>query len=119
LTSSSSSSSSLSSLRILYHIMTHIGDRMLHCVSLSVRCALHRLRLPGFSMSQIFIDEGFGACDRKNAQRIRDMLEALAAVGGYDSVWLCSHLDAVRDVADRVIDVEKGESGSSRIRIAH
>jgi hypothetical protein len=89
------------------------------CMSLAVRCALHRLRLPGFSMSQIFIDEGFGACDRQNAQRIRDMLEALAAVGGYDSVWLCSNLDAVRDVADRVIDVVMRESGSSRIRIAH
>lgn len=85
------------------------------CLSLAIRCALHRLRMPGFSMSQLFIDEGFGACDGSNISRTRDMLNALVEVGGYDTVVLCSHLDSVREAADKVITVVMGDDGSSRI----
>jgi DNA repair exonuclease SbcCD ATPase subunit len=85
-------------------------------LSLGMRIALGRLGA-GTPVKHFFVDEGFTACDADNMRLVRPMLDAILNQGGFRSVFIISHLESVKDVADLSVQVERGgPKALSRIR---
>ncbi len=69
-------------------------------VSFSARVALTALgACGGVRCAQLFVDEGFAACDAQNLERVpgflRRMLDPAAAAAPFSSMLLTTHLDAL------------------------
>ena len=73
--------------------------------SLGMRIALSRIGASEIRNKQLFLDEGFTACDTENLQKVPDFLRGLLFI--YDSVLLVSHLEELKDNVDRCFDVLK------------
>ena len=72
--------------------------------SLALRVALINVcTLPRSDM--LIIDEGFGALDDKNVEACSRLLISLKKY--FSNIIIISHVDAVKDVVDNVIDIQK------------
>jgi DNA repair exonuclease SbcCD ATPase subunit len=76
-------------------------------VNLAIRQALANINSKGNNLKHMIIDEGFGACDANNILKARDMLNRLVVCGGFRSIILVSHLEALRDAIEIKIPVER------------
>ena len=82
--------------------------------ALSVRAALANISL--LPICNLFvIDEGFGTLDAENLSEINDLLQYLQT--RFTNVMIISHIDAMKDVTDNIISIEKDEYGYSSINI--
>ena len=82
--------------------------------ALSVRAALANISL--LPICNLFvIDEGFGTLDAENLTEINDLLQYLKT--RFTNVMIISHIDAMKDVTDNIISIEKDEYGYSSINI--
>lgn len=79
--------------------------------SLAIRVALINIsNLPRPSF--IAIDEGFGCADRENMASMANLFGFLKTK--FDFIWIISHLDEMRDMVDKHIEIKK-ENGFSKI----
>ena len=76
-------------------------------IGLGMRCALAKIGAVGQSLKHIFMDESFVACDSSNILKVGDILNELIRVGSYKSIMLMSHLDAIREVAYKQINIQR------------
>ena len=74
-------------------------------VSLSMRIVLGRLGVSGIRNRQLFIDEGFTACDNDNLANIPNVLEHLLKV--YGAIVLVSHLDELKHGIKSFINIDR------------
>lgn len=82
--------------------------------ALAVRAALANISL--LPICNLFvIDEGFGTLDAENLSEINDLLQYLKT--RFTNVMIISHIDAMKDVTDNIISIEKDEYGYSSINI--
>ena len=95
-------------------VMLDYGDssRIVECgsgmekmiASLALRVALINVcTLPRSDM--LIIDEGFGALDDKNVEACSRLLVSLKKY--FSNIIIISHVDAVKDVVDNVIDIQR------------
>jgi DNA repair exonuclease SbcCD ATPase subunit len=80
-------------------------------LSLAIRVALiniSNLPRPNF----IAIDEGFGCADKDNLNSMSSLLSYFRDV--FDFIWVVSHLDAMKDMVDKQLEIKK-ERGFSKI----
>jgi len=72
--------------------------------SLAIRTALinvSTLSHPNF----IVIDEGFGVLDSNNLNSLYSLFDYLKT--NFDFIFVISHLDALRDIMDNIVDIQK------------
>jgi DNA repair exonuclease SbcCD ATPase subunit len=79
---------------------TYGGGHQKASLGLAARLALARIGAAGHNLRQLFVDEAFVACDAHNLSRIKETLRTVMRYGGYRSVLVISHLDAVSAAAD-------------------
>lgn len=71
--------------------------------SLGMRIALSKIGASEIRNRQLFLDEGFTACDVENLQKVPYFLNGLLTM--YDSIVLVTHLDELKDNVDKSFDV--------------
>jgi DNA repair exonuclease SbcCD ATPase subunit len=76
-------------------------------IGISLRLAFACIGATGQNIRHLFIDEGFVACDAFNLEKVQSMLRKMMEYGGYVSIILMSHLEAIRDAADLSIDIHR------------
>jgi DNA repair exonuclease SbcCD ATPase subunit len=74
---------------------------------MAARLALARMGAAGHSLRQLFVDEAFVACDAFNLSRVKETLRVIMRYGGYRSVLVISHLEAVAAAADVACAVDR------------
>lgn len=80
-------------------------------ISLALRMTLFKNR----QYQQLFIDEGFTACDRLNLSIIPNFLKGLLNI--YNSIIIVSHIDMIQDCTDNKVFIEYDkDSKNSKIR---
>lgn len=84
--------------------------------SLAMRITLGKLGVSGMSNRQLFIDEGFTACDSENLANVPDFLHGLL-VSCYDMVMIVSHLDELK-VIGSTLSIKR-ENGLSQLQEGH
>jgi DNA repair exonuclease SbcCD ATPase subunit len=89
--------------------LDHASGYQRFLVGLAMRIALARIGAVGQNVRHLFIDEGFVACDSSNLLKVDEILKSMMEIGGYRSVLLMSHLDAIREVAQTRIDIQRSE----------
>ena len=82
-------------------------------VGIALRLAFACIGATGQNIRHLFIDEGFVACDAFNLDKIQVMLKGMMEYGGYQSIFLMSHLDVIRDSANMIIDIQRSGMFSS------
>lgn len=82
--------------------------------ALSIRAALANISLLP-TCNLFVIDEGFGTLDAENLTEINELLQYLKT--RFTNVMIISHIDAMKDVTDNIVSIEKDEYGYSNIRI--
>ena len=85
-------------------------------MGLGVRCALAEIGAVGQSVKHMFMDESFVACDSTNILKVRDILDELVRAGNYKSIIIMSHLDAIREVTSRHINIQRDSGKFSSIQ---
>ena len=85
-------------------------------LSLGMRITLAGLGATGLACKQLFVDEGFVACDSDNLARVPQLLRRLLSSYCYSTIILVSHLEDVRDCADVSVSIARGEHKLSHIR---
>ena len=94
----------------------HASGYQKFLIGLAMRSTLSSIGAVGQSVKHLFIDEGFVSCDMINLLKVRDILIEVMRIGGYRSVILMSHQEAIREVAQSRIDIERDGGKFSRIR---
>ena len=82
---------------------------------LSLRIAINSIGASNVLCKQIFLDEGFVACDPENLSKIPNFLSSLINSGLYDSVFLVSHLEEIKDCADVSISIIRSDEFISKL----
>jgi DNA repair exonuclease SbcCD ATPase subunit len=94
----------------------HCSGYQKFIIGLAMRAALCRIGAAGQSLKHIMIDEGFGCCDSINIQRAHQVVYELMRTGKYVSIILMSHLDTVREISQKTINIVRDEGRFSYIR---
>jgi DNA repair exonuclease SbcCD ATPase subunit len=90
----------------------------LFVASLAMRIALGRLGGVGVRCTQLFIDEGFTACDDQNLENVPTFLRNL--LGVYESVFLVSHLEKIKQCVDNAVSITRdGPRSVSMLQYGH
>lgn len=77
--------------------------------SMAIRVAL--LNITSLPKTDIFfIDEGFGVLDESNVESCNKLILSLKK--SFKNIVIISHVDAVKDIADNVIEITKSEKDS-------
>ena len=79
-----------------------------------MRVAINQIGMCRVRYSELFIDEGFTACDTDNLDRVPDFLRGLLRF--YDSIYLATHLDDLKGCADNHIYIKRDDNGLSQIQ---
>jgi DNA repair exonuclease SbcCD ATPase subunit/DNA repair exonuclease SbcCD nuclease subunit len=74
-------------------------------IGLMMRLALSQIGGSKIVPEQMFIDEGFAACDKDNLMKMPETIHQLSQF--YKNIVLVSHLEGIQDVATKYISVEK------------
>lgn len=72
---------------------------------ISMRVAMGKLGICKTAFVQLFIDEGFTACDSDNLERVPGFLRGL--LKSYRTVYLATHLEELKGCADSKVVVER------------
>ena len=83
-------------------------------VGLAMRIVLGRLGVAGIKNTQLFMDEGFTACDTQNLCNVPDVLNKLLEL--YKSVIIVTHLDELKNEIRSFINIHREETGGSIIQ---
>ena len=92
--------------------LDHASGYQRFVVSLGMRVALARIGAVGQNVRHLFLDEGFTACDAENLQKTSDLLQDILRMGGYRSIVMMSHLDAIREAAQVWIPVSRADGAT-------
>ena len=80
---------------------------------LALRIAFSRMGTSNMINSQIFLDEGFTACDAETMERVPALLKNLLRDLDYmQTIYLVSHLDSLKTVANCSISIVRGAHAS-------
>ena len=82
-------------------------------IGLGVRISLSYIGASFVRCQQLFIDEGFTACDKTHLLRVPEFIKNL--LGIYETIVLVSHLDEIKDATRIQIPITR-EEGSSVVR---
>lgn len=87
-------------------------------LALALRLALAELvqDRKGHSLTLLMLDEAFGSLDTDRRQSLLDVLTGLR--DRYEQVLVVTHIEDVAQVADRVLRVERDETGAARVKEA-
>lgn len=77
-------------------------------IGLAMRICMSSIGASSIKCRQLFIDEGFTACDSKHLRMVPQFMNGL--LGTYDSILLVSHLDDVKECATQEIKLERDTS---------
>jgi DNA repair exonuclease SbcCD ATPase subunit len=84
-------------------------------VGIAMRVAINQIGLNRVRFSELFIDEGFTACDADNLDRVPDFLRGLMRF--YGNIYLATHLEDLKGCADKHIYINRDETnGLSQIQ---
>jgi len=82
-------------------------------VSLALRFAFSRMGASNMINAQIFLDEGFTACDVETMERVPTLLNSLLKETEYlQTIFLVSHMDTLKSTATRSIQITRGAHAS-------
>ena len=82
-------------------------------IGLATRFALGRLGASNVINEQIFLDEGFTACDAETMERVPNLLKNLLKELDYlQTVFMVSHLEILKSSAETSISIVRGASSS-------
>jgi DNA repair exonuclease SbcCD ATPase subunit len=82
-------------------------------VSLALRFAFSRMGASNMINAQIFLDEGFTACDAETMERVPTLLSNLLKELDYlQTIYLVSHMEALKSIATRSILIQRGAHAS-------
>jgi len=79
----------------------------------ALRIAFGRMGASNMINSQFFLDEGFTACDVETMERVPSLLKGLLKDLDYmQTIFIVSHLDTLKTVADESIMITRGAQAS-------
>ena len=82
-------------------------------VSLALRFAFSRMGASNMINAQMFLDEGFTACDAETMERVPTLLNNLLKETDYlQTIFLVSHMDTLKSTATRSIQITRGAHAS-------
>ena len=101
--------------RLLYNVLDrgneptleHVSGYQRYIVGLAMRAGLSRISAVGQNLSLLCLDESFVACDAVNIQKTEMILRNIMAYSGQTHLIITSHLDTIRDAADRIVDIQR------------
>lgn len=82
-------------------------------VGIAVRVAFHQIGFCRIRFHQLFIDEGFTACDAEHLERVPSFLKGVLPY--YSSIYLVTHLEDLKLSTSHHIHITRLDSGLSRI----
>ena len=82
-------------------------------VGIAMRVAINQIGLNRVRFSELFIDEGFTACDADNLDRVPDFLRGMLRF--YDNIYLATHLEDLKVCADQQVYIKR-DNGLSQIQ---
>lgn len=83
-------------------------------VSLALRLAFSRMGTSNMVNGQIFLDEGFTACDAETMEHIPGLLRSmLQQMEHLQTIFIVSHLDTLKSAATTQIRITRGAQNSS------
>lgn len=82
-------------------------------ISLAIRISLSFMGASTLSCGQLFIDEGFVACDKYHLARVPEFLSNLLKI--YESILIVSHLEELKEASSIQIEIKR-DDGLSRIQ---
>jgi DNA repair exonuclease SbcCD ATPase subunit len=83
-------------------------------VSLALRLAFSRMGTSNMVNGQIFLDEGFTACDAETMEHIPSLLRTmLQQMEHLQTIFIVSHLDTLKSAATTQIRIHRGAQNSS------
>jgi DNA repair exonuclease SbcCD ATPase subunit/DNA repair exonuclease SbcCD nuclease subunit len=80
-------------------------------IGIAIRISLSYIGASTVLCKQLFIDEGFVACDYKHIQKIPSFIHSLLNL--YDSILIVSHLDTIKESTDITIEIQRNNSISN------
>jgi DNA repair exonuclease SbcCD ATPase subunit len=84
-------------------------------IGLAMRIALSKMGAVDVACRQLFLDEGFVACDADNLTKVPSLLRWLLDAG-YHSILLVTHLEDVRESADLWISIKRDDSSNALLQ---
>lgn len=87
--------------------LDHASGYQRFLIGIAMRIALARIGAVGQNVRHLIIDEGFVACDSINILKVDPILKSMMGIGNYNSVLLMSHLDAIRDIAEIQVHIDR------------
>ena len=85
-------------------------------VGLGMRMALSRIGSVGNNIKHLFIDEGFVSFDANNLEKSADIMRTLMRIGQYQSIYIVSHLDTIRQMAEAQVTIKRPNGSASVLR---
>ena len=82
-------------------------------VGIAVRVAFHQIGFCRIRFHQLFIDEGFTACDADHLEKVPSFLQGVLPY--YSSIYLVTHLEDLKLSTSHHIYITRLDSGLSRI----
>lgn len=82
-------------------------------VGIAMRVAINQIGLNRVRFSELFIDEGFTACDVDNLEKVPDFLHGMLRF--YDNIYLATHLEDLKVCADQQVFIKR-DNGLSQIQ---
>jgi DNA repair exonuclease SbcCD ATPase subunit len=83
-------------------------------IGVAMRVAFNQIGFSRIRFSELFIDEGFTACDTDNLERVPEFLRGLLVF--YNTIYLATHLEDLKGCADKQILITRGGDGLSQIQ---
>ena len=83
-------------------------------IGVAMRVAFNQIGFSRIRFSELFIDEGFTACDTDNLERVPQFLRGLLVF--YNTIYLATHLEDLKGCADKQILIKRGDDGLSQIQ---
>jgi DNA repair exonuclease SbcCD ATPase subunit len=83
-------------------------------IGVAMRVAFNQIGFSRIRFSELFIDEGFTACDTDNLERVPEFLRGLLVF--YNTIYLATHLEDLKGCADKQILIKRGDDGLSQIQ---
>ena len=82
-------------------------------VSLALRFAFSRMGTSNMINAQMFLDEGFTACDVETIDRVPGLLKNILHTQDLQTIFLVSHLDTLKSAANHTISIQRCMNNSS------
>ena len=84
-------------------------------VSLAMRITLGKLGVSGLNCRQLFLDEGFTACDGDNLSSVPEFINGLLT-NMFDMVILVTHIEELKSLGNLTLNIERNElKGTSKV----